>query len=202
MQPPSGPEVTGILLAAGAGSRFGGGKLLHTLSGGERLGVRAWRNLRAALPVVIVVVRDTDRETEAVFRDAGASVVPCADAHLGMGHSLACAVRARRQAAGWVIALADMPSVSPGTIRAVAGRIATGAGIVVPFYRGQRGHPVGFSAGFGEQLIGLTGDSGARAILQGNPQALERIDVDDPGVLQDVDTREDARRLESGDTAG
>jgi len=193
---PSGVRgVVGVLLAAGAGSRFGGGKLLHALPGGEPLGLRAWRNLTDALPEAIVVVRGGDRQVEQMFRGAGADVVVCEDAHLGMGHSLACAIRARPAARGWVIALADMPGVSPSTIQIIAEQVVADAGIALPFCRGERGHPVGFPARFGEALARLTGDQGARLILRDNPEALVRIEVDDAGVLEDIDTQEDARRL-------
>ena len=186
----------GILLAAGAGSRFGGGKLMHRLPDGEPIGVRAWRNLCAALPHVTVVVRAGDREVEQMFRQAGAEVAVCADAHLGMGHSLACAIRATHQARGWVIALADMPCLDPATIRRIARELDAGADIVVPVHQGQRGHPVGFAARFGEDLMRLTGDAGARSLLRDNAGTIVRIEVDDAGVLQDVDTQEDARRLD------
>jgi len=196
----AGVLADGILLAAGAGSRFGGGKLLHRLPDGEPIGLRAWRNLRAALNRVTVVVRAGDRDVENLFREAGAIVAICPDAHLGMGHSLACAVGATREARGWVIALADMPCVDPATIRRLASQLAAGAEIVVPFHQGQRGHPVGFAARFGEDLMRLSGDAGARALLRDNASSIVRIEVGDAGVLQDVDTPEDARRLE--DSAG
>ena len=196
MQSPARPGIAGILLGAGAGSRFGGGKLIHPLSDGIPIGVRAWLTLSAALPDVTVVVRTGDDRVEAMFREVGASVVLCPDAHLGMGHSLGCAVRATPSAAGWVIALADMPAVLPSTIRAIAQRLEQGSGIVVPVHRGERGHPVGFSADYRDRLMDLAGDSGARAILKESAASVERIEVDDPGVLQDVDTREDFERLE------
>jgi len=197
VQSPRRPSAVGLLLAAGAGSRFGGGKLTHRLPDGDALGVRAWHNLRAALPEVIVVVRAGDSQVEEAFRAAGAKVVVCAQAHLGMGHSLACGIRSTREAAGWVIALADMPSVLPQTIRAVVECLEHGARIVVPVYQGQRGHPVGFAAHYGERLEQLTGDSGARTLLQENAEGIVRLEVDDPGVLQDVDTRADAQRLDA-----
>lgn len=196
MHSPARPGISGILLGAGAGSRFGGGKLIHPLFDGTPIGVRAWRTLSAALPEVTVVVRAGDVRAEAMFREVGASVVLCPDAHLGMGHSLACAVRATASAAGWVIALADMPAVLPSTICAIGQRLEQGSGIVVPVHRGERGHPVGFSADYRDRLMGLTGDSGARAILKESAASVERIEVDDPGILQDVDTHEDVRRLE------
>ncbi|MCL4799694.1 MAG: nucleotidyltransferase family protein, partial [Burkholderiales bacterium] len=57
--------------------------------------------------------------------------------------------------------------------------------------RGERGHPVGFAARYGAELAALAGDAGAREILRRDRGLVELIEVDDPGVLRDVDTRAD-----------
>ena len=115
----------------------------------------------------------------------GAQLAVCPDACSGMGHSLACGVRARSDAAGWVIALADMPAVSPTTISAVRDALAHGHQSAAPVHRGQRGHPVGFGRACREELLALTGDAGARGVLAAHPPLL--IEVADPGCLLDVD---------------
>jgi molybdenum cofactor cytidylyltransferase len=191
----TGAGIGGILLAGGAGSRFGGRKLLHSLPDGTSIGVAAWRNLRAALEHTVVVVREGDDELATLIADAGAPVVRCKDARLGMGHSLVCGVRALEGAGGWVVALADMPRVRPQTIVALAGRLRAGARIVVPVWNGQRGHPVGFAASCRDELLALSADSGARALLERHAADVVRVPVDDPGIVQDVDTKEDAARL-------
>ena len=187
--------IGGILLAGGAGSRFGGRKLMHPLPDGTPLGVAAWRNLRAALEESVVVVREGDDELAALMADAGAPVVRCGDASLGMGHSLVCGVRALSHAAGWILALADMPRVRPETIAALAERLRAGTRIAVPVWDGRRGHPVGFSASCRDELLALHGDSGARTLLERHAAHVVRVPVDDPGIVQDVDTPEDAVRL-------
>jgi len=187
--------VSGMLLAGGAGTRFGGRKLLHPLLDGTPLGVAAWRNLRAAVTLSVVVVRAGDSELAARFAADGAPVVECAQAHLGMGHSLVCGINALPDVAGWIVALGDMPYVRPGTIRALAERLAAGARIVLPVWNEQRGHPVGFGVSLREELLALRGDHGARALLQRHASQVERVPVDDPGIVQDVDTQEDAARL-------
>jgi molybdenum cofactor cytidylyltransferase len=112
-----------------------------------------------------------------------------------MGHSLAAGVAYHGQAQGWIVALADMPNILPQTIRSVTYELFERGGIVVPYFRSERGHPVGFSAAFREELLTLQGDSGARAILQAHPQAIHRLEVDDSGVLQDIDTPQDLQRV-------
>jgi len=187
--------IAGVLLAAGAGTRFGGGKLLHPLPDGTPLGVAALRNLTAVLNEVIAVVRPGDRALERLLAHEGIKVVQCRDAIHGMGHSLAAGVAAEQDAHGWVIALGDMPRIRPDTIRAVANALEQGAAAVVPVWAGQRGHPIGFGRRFRNELLSLTGDVGARSILAAHTSVLRRLEVDDPGILQDLDTRADAQQL-------
>ena len=183
--------VCGILLAAGASKRFGSDKLMHRLAGGTPVAAAALANLRAAIPHVIAVVRPGVPALENLLSGAGATVILCANADEGMGASLAAAVSASGDVAGWVIALADMPYIRPETIKKIAASLAAGAALVAPAYRGERGHPVGLSARFRTQLEALRGDEGARALLKQNAGLIELIEVDDPGVCRDIDTQAD-----------
>lgn len=189
-------RLVGVLLAAGSGSRFGGGKLVHPVGdAAEPLARVAWRHLHEAVADVIVVVRAGDAAVLEVFRDSGSPVAICDDAHEGMGRSLACGIRNASGADGWIIALGDMPLVRPDTIRRVAAALADGASIVIPTHGGRRGHPVGFAAKHGPALVGLRGDEGARRVVASDPSQVIELPVDDPGILADIDTREDASRL-------
>lgn len=183
--------VIGILLAAGGSTRFGSNKLLHPLPDGTPIAVASLRNLRAVLPRVIAVVRPGAAELEPLLHADGAEVTVCNGADDGMGTTLAHAVRVSGNTGGWVVALADMPFIRPATIRAVAEKLAAGAQIVAPAWRGERGHPVGFAARFRDDLERLAGDAGARELLQAQTAALELIECRDPGVVRDVDTPAD-----------
>lgn len=188
--------VRGVLLAAGAARRFGGGKLLRCPPGTETpLVLAAWRNLAAILPESIAVCRPEDGAIRDLFERHGIAHALCEQAALGMGHSLACGVAAAQPASGWLIALGDMPRVDPRSIRAVASALGEGAGIAIPVHGGQRGHPVGFSARFSAALLALRGDAGARAVVQENADAVHLVPVEDGGILADVDTPEDLARL-------
>jgi molybdenum cofactor cytidylyltransferase len=184
-------RVVGILLAAGSASRFGSDKLLHRLADGTPIAAAAARNLRAAVEPVVAVVRPGSPALEGALADAGVTVTRCPDAAAGMGHSLAHAVRATADAAGWVVALADMPFIAPESIRRVAEALVAGAPIAAPRYRGERGHPVGFAARYRAALEALVGDAGAREILRRDGGLVVMLDVDDPGVLRDIDTPAD-----------
>lgn len=192
--------IAGILLAAGRGRRYGGDKLMAQLAPagaaanpGAEVGAEACRRLRSVLPRVIAVVRPGAVQLAASLQRAGAEVIACDSADLGMGRSLAFGVAAASAADGWVVALADMPWVTPDTIRAVVAAINAGAPIAAPFHDGRRGHPVGFARTFLPQLLDLSGDEGARRIVEAFGDDVVRIDVDDRGILRDVDEREDLR---------
>jgi molybdenum cofactor cytidylyltransferase len=188
--------IVAILLAAGAGSRFGGGKLVHPLNDGVALAAHAARNLKAADLEVYAVVRPGDFPVYDMLEQEGCHVSPCASAALGMGASLAHGVGEARQAAGWVIALADMPRIRPATIRSVAQALREGAPIALPRYRGTRGHPVGFGRSMLHELAALTGDAGARSVIERHAEAVVFIDCDDPGIAVDIDRPADLLRLE------
>ena len=190
----SAASIVGILLAAGRGERFGGDKLLALLPDGECVGAAAARHLLAAVTEVVAVVRSDDAALAAALGANGAHIVRCANADDGMGASLACAVQATSGASGWLVALADMPWIRPETIARVAGAIAGGAVVAAPFFNGERGHPVGFAASCQAELAALTGDEGAKAVVAAHRDGIARIDVDDPGILRDIDTREDLNR--------
>ncbi|MEO5861989.1 MAG: nucleotidyltransferase family protein [Burkholderiales bacterium] len=188
--------ITGILLAAGAGKRFGGGKLQQLLPDGLAICVASVRNLAAAVNQVIAVVRPGDEATRALLgAERNLQIVVCERAEQGMGHSLAAAVAASPIDANWVIALGDMPLIKPDTIRAVAAAIEQGAPFAMPVYKGRRGHPVGIHSRFRAALLTLEGDAGARAIIAKHEPQIHLIETKDPGVLVDVDTVSDYQKL-------
>lgn len=183
-----GGPIVGILLAAGSASRFGGDKLLASLPDGTPVGVAALAHLAPAVDTVVAVVRAHDA-VAAELAARGARIALCPRAADGMGVSLAWGVRAAPLAGGWIIALADMPWVQADTIGRIGEALRRGAPIAAPARLGARGHPVGFAAECYAELIGLCGDTGAKAVVDAHPVVL--IDTDDEGVLRDVDTRGD-----------
>ena len=184
----------GILLAAGAGSRFGGGKLTHVLEG-VAIGVRSARNMLAAGLSVTAVIRPGSEALGQLLEAEGCVVTECANAVDGMGfslsHAVANTVSRSLEAAGWVVALADMPRIAPGTIDVVAKQIEAGALLAAPTYRGERGHPVGLNVRLLNELLALTGDQGAREVVKRHHTDMMLIPIDDPGVIFDIDRRED-----------
>jgi molybdenum cofactor cytidylyltransferase len=189
--------IVAILLAGGAATRFGGGKLLHPLDDGVAIAAHAARNLQAGGLQVVAVVRLGDFPLAEMLEEEGCHVTQCAESARGMGFSLAHGVASAREAGGWVVALADMPRVSTATVLSIVAALEGGATIAAPTYRGERGHPVGFAGSLHHELLALSGDSGARAVLERHRDEILLIEVDDPGVLLDIDARADLTRLQS-----
>lgn len=186
-------SATGILLAAGLGTRFDPSglhnKLLAPLRDGTPVVFQSARRLLAVVSEVIAVVRPGAEKLADVLNEAGCSVVFSADTERGMGASLAAAVHASSEADSWLVALGDMPWIDPATIEAVARALDSGAELVAPFYRGKRGHPVGFGLAHRDALLSLDGDAGARGIFATHTPLA--VDVDDANVLRDVDLPSD-----------
>jgi len=189
-------NIRGILLAAGYSTRFGSNKLLQALpAGATRAGmpiaVAAAHHLLDVLPDSLAVVRPRAQKLGALLRNAGCNTVLCRNASEGMGTSLAAGIRAAPDADGWVVALADMPFVLPDTIRSVAQALRAGAAMAAPSFRGERGHPVGFSRRYYADLCALRGDEGARLLLARHPESVTLLEVQDRGVLRDIDKPSD-----------
>jgi len=189
-------NIRGILLAAGYSKRFGSNKLLRALPAGAMhagipIAVAAAHHLLDVLPESLAVVRPRAQQLGGLLRDAGCNTVVCKNASEGMGTSLAAGVRAAPDADGWVVALADMPFILPDTIRSVTQALRAGAALAAPSFRGERGHPVGFSRRFYAELSTLRGDEGARLLLAQHPESIVLLDVQDRGVRRDIDKPSD-----------
>ena len=183
-------NIVGLLLAAGSGTRFGSDKLRHALPHGVAIAVQAARHLKSQVPVV-AVVRAGNVELAQALQAEDCEVAVCDNAAEGMGASLACAVRAAQAADAWLVALGDMPFVRPSSIAAVRAALEGGAGLVAPYFRARRGHPVGIAARYKQELLALGGDEGAKALLALHSAELLKIPVGDPGVIRDIDRPED-----------
>ncbi len=165
---------TVIVLASGRGERF-------AASGGTTPKLQARLADKTVLQHTLDAVRASGLPWH--LEDAG---------HPGMGDSIAAAVRATWQAAeqgaGWLILPGDLPLIQSDTLRAVAMALQCHE-VVLPLYRGQRGHPVGFSARCGPALLKLMGNQGAAPVVC-SYSAIELI-VDDVGCVTDIDTVDD-----------
>lgn len=183
-------SICGILLAAGSASRFGDQKLLYPLSNGVKIITSAARTLKQVLPQCIAVVKDDSDETAKILIDEGYELAINPKPHQGIGSSIQSGIR-HAHADAWVIALADMPFIQTQTISHIVEYLVDGYKIVAPSFNDRRGHPVGFNSDFKKQLLALRSDVGAKFILKNNEEILKVFRTNDPGVIQDIDTKQD-----------
>ncbi len=181
--------IAGLVLAAGFARRFGSDKRRALMSTGLTLLSSTVAMVSSRVPDTWLVLRPAD-DADALGLTQAITVVRSEAAEQGLGHSLASGmgVIARdSQAQAVAIFLGDMPWITATTLDRLFAAAAPDR-IVLPDYQGQAGHPVIFGRQFWPELLLLTGDAGAKSILQAHPEAVQRVRVDDPGVVQDVDT--------------
>ncbi len=177
----------GILLAAGASTRFGRDKLLYPVDGATTVVELAAQHLIDAISDCVAVVKPDSDELAQRLRNLGFVIVTCEAARHGMGFSIAAGVAATAAAARWVIALGDMPWIQPNTIRTIAQAVTAPCHVGVPLYRGARGHPVVFGGAWRDALQSIAADHGARQLIERVRKDIVTVSVDDPGVCRDVD---------------
>ena len=183
-----------VIPAAGRGSRFAGPrhKLEQPFGGSTVLGSTVRHAVQTQLPVVVVTTEALQPIVAELLAARDIVVLSAFDAARGMGHTIATGVAERSGAPGWLVLPGDMPLVRPDSMLAVATALEQHA-VVYAQHLGRRGHPVGFSAELYSELIALTGDEGARRLMARYPAHGQ--EVDDPGVLLDVDTAADLEVL-------
>jgi molybdenum cofactor cytidylyltransferase len=189
--------VCGVVLAAGAGRRFGAAKQLADLDGRPLL-QRAVDVACAApdLDRVLVVLGAGADEVRAGVAFGRAEVVVCDDWSEGVAASLRCGVAAAAGAEWVVITLGDEPEL-PGAalpaIVAAACRAPAQVGAVRALWTGRPGHPVALRASLAARVRELRGDVGARALL--NDTVVLEVDCGDLGTPVDVDTPADLEAI-------
>ena len=191
-------EVGVLLLAAGRSRRFGEDKRRALLPSGRNLlsesvkryvdsGFRVYLCLRGG---------EEDDALAAQLAQPGVEIVRCETSDQGMGATLAEGIASLPGDMDVIVALGDMPDINASTLEKMRKKFAPSA-IVYPMHEAQRGHPVFFGRGYRQELAGLGGDKGAAEIIKRHAAHCIELDVDDPGVLLDVDTPEALTRLSS-----
>ena len=184
--------IAGLVLAAGAGTRFGGRKQLAELDGRPLLEHALAAMASAPVqPVVVVIGADADLVRAEVDMH-GAEPIVCDDWQEGQAASLRVGVQAldRAGAQAIVVTLGDQPHIAARAIAAVvAARSADQADAVRATYDGQPGHPVLLERGLFDAVYALRGDTGAREVLRG--ARVTEVPCDGLGDPADVDTPAD-----------
>lgn len=193
----TGASIAAIVLAAGQGARFGGGKLLADLDGAPLLH-RAMAAAQAAAPGAVTVVTGADADAVAACArqfDADIRLVHAADHAEGMAASLRVGISSLGpEVEAAFVFLGDMPRVPHAVLAPLAAAVTAGAPAAAPWFDGRRGNPVVLGRGLFPAVAALTGDVGARPILQALGETVARVEALDDGVLFDVDVRGDLGR--------
>lgn len=187
--------IPGIVLAAGASSRMGRPKALLP-AGGQSFVAGLIRTLQgAALHPVIVVIRPGAEEIAAEVRRSGATPAVNPSPDQGQLSSLLVGLDAVEALApgAVLVTLVDVPAIRSATVSALLARLAgSSAAILRATYRGRHGHPVVFRRSVFDALRRADPAAGAKAVLRAYP--VEDVAVEDPGVVDDIDTPEDYNR--------
>jgi molybdenum cofactor cytidylyltransferase len=185
-----------LVLAAGQGSRFGGRKLLSPWRGGVLLDGALAVALDSPAQAVMLVTGADAEDVAAAARgladrrgQGGRLNLVFARRHAeGLSASLRAGLAALpNDASGVLVFLGDMPVIPPDVPVRLAAALAEGAIAAAPVRRGQRGNPVALSRALFAQIEALSGDRGARAVLDGLGKRLVLVEIEDDGVLIDVD---------------
>ncbi|MBI1239386.1 MAG: NTP transferase domain-containing protein [Alphaproteobacteria bacterium] len=190
---PRAPKIAALVLAAGFSRRMGANKLLLDL-GGTPVIRRTLDQIRtsAARPIIVVT-----GEADAAIRDAAGSeavtFVPSPDAASGLSASLRAGLGALPdECDGVLVCLGDMPEVTARDIDRLIAAFAPieGRAICVPTRGGKRGNPILWARSFVPEMMRLTGDKGAKELLGEAADSLCEVEIDNPGILYDLDTPE------------
>ena len=194
----SGTGASAILLAAGAGSRFGGGKLLAQYRGRPLIEAALASLKDAPVDETVVVVGDDAQRLREVCEPYGFRVVENPEWGRGQSTSVRAGLRALGpEARAAVVLLADQPLVGAGAVERLVAAFEGGAKVAVATYEGRARNPVLFSREVWPLLEAeLSGDEGARPFLRRRPELVTLVPCDGVGNPADVDTAEDLRRLE------
>jgi molybdenum cofactor cytidylyltransferase len=184
-----------VLLAAGAGKRFGGGKLLFPVDG-EPMIARALR-LYAALPLTarICVTRAEETEIQRLAHENGFPVVINPDPERGVGTSVAIATEAilAREPAldGILYAVADQPNLTQQSVRKLIEMFEEHSDDIASLsFEKRRGNPAIFPAEFYPELCALKEDTGGGAVIKRHTDRLRLTEVLSARELDDIDTKE------------
>jgi molybdenum cofactor cytidylyltransferase len=195
--------IGAVVLAAGRSSRMGAAKQLALIDGEPMLRRTVEAVIASGLSPVVVVTGHEAEHVGAALKGLSVTLVRNPDYALGLSTSLKAGLEALpADIDGALIALGDMPRVTAEDIAALASAFdpAEGRGIVVPVHEGKRGNPVLWAEAFFPEMKALSGDTGAKAVIAANPEAVFEVERG-PGVLMDVDTPADLEALNRGGAA-
>jgi molybdenum cofactor cytidylyltransferase len=193
--------IAGLILAAGESSRMGTPKATLAYRGRTFLDWIVETLRSAGLERIVVVLGHRAEEIQPRVKSEAIEVIINPDYRSGQTSSFQEGLRAltAEDLEAVLLCLVDHPAVSAGTARGIVTAFReSDAPVVIPTYHGRRGHPVLIARRLFDELLGLTGDAGADSVVRRYRPATQYVEVEDEGVVIDVDDPEDYRRLTNG----
>ncbi|HVN63952.1 MAG TPA: nucleotidyltransferase family protein [Candidatus Binataceae bacterium] len=192
----TGPRVEAILLAAGESRRMGRPKPLIEVAGRTFIATISDAILTAVPRLIIVIGADADRIRAAIPADQRVAIVENSEYRRGQLSSLKAGLaEVSPDTDAALVHLCDHPVVRPETFRTVIDAYGRSGGpIVIARYHGRRGHPVIFDRSLFGELIAASEGQGARQVVDADSARVHYADVDDPGVVLDLDSPADLER--------
>jgi len=190
--PPHRARIAALILAAGQSRRMGAeNKLLLEIDGKPMVRHVAERVLASAAQPVTIVLGHQPEAVKAALAGLDVGFVENPDYADGLSSSLKAGLAAVPESAdGAIVCLGDMPGVSTDLVdRLIAGfNPVEGRAILAPTRGGRRGNPVLWARRFFDELMTLSGDTGAKHLIGTYGEFLTEIEAPDDGVLIDLDT--------------
>jgi CTP:molybdopterin cytidylyltransferase MocA len=191
----------GLILAAGESRRMGSPKALLEFQGETFLDRLIGLFARRCSPVIAVLGARKEFVRAGLRRAGEAIVVQNPDFALGQLTSMQCGLRAVPAGAeGVLFSLVDHPGVTPAVIDSLLNSSAP-APLRIPRFDGRRGHPIWFSKSLIAEFLALPAGASAKEVVTRHASGIAYIDVDDPGILADVDDPAAYAKLLAGSPA-
>ena len=190
-------KVWCLILAAGESTRMKQQKLLMPWNGKTVVEATVERALASNADEVLVVTGSHRSEIESLLKPSGVKIVVNESYQDGMLSTVLCGIKTIPSAVDAVLVmLGDQPMVQTSVInRIIETYQKKGAKIILPVWKGKRGHPVLFDLQFREEMFGLKGNPGLRELLQRYPNDVKELEVDSSEIVEDLDTQEDYQKL-------
>lgn len=189
------PKIAALVLAAGLSSRMGSNKMLVRINGLTIIEKTIQVLREAPLSGISIILGDSSDAVREVLRDYPVNFVYNPDYRSGMSSSIKCGIKSvlgNKAIDAVLVMLGDMPLIAASTIdRLIEEFRQSRRPIVVPYYNGQRGHPVLFSRAIFAHIMEIRGDNGAREVIEKFPEQVSYVGVNDRGIILDLDTKQD-----------
>jgi molybdenum cofactor cytidylyltransferase len=188
---PPGPRIAALLLAAGKSSRMGTNKMLEEVDGRPMVACTAQRLLASRARPIIAVLGNRAEDVAAALGKLPVERVLNPDFADGLSTSLKRGLAALPEDVdGVVVCLGDMPLIAGRDVDRLIGAFnpLEGRAIVVPTRRGKRGNPILWSRQFFAEMMALSGDQGARKLIEEHADLVAEVEMDSDAIFIDIDT--------------